>query len=483
MSGPGTTVPISDPSADATALANTPISTTEPMDKDKVLPLPGWLKKAYFIFPVVLYVPDAIFNFYVYSDGASIKNPNPVIQVGQVALWAFLSIGVVGMAYLLSVLAPWHWGQGHRIQAFFCGLGVIVATAITTWNSLAYRSTGFAEFPTDRWAYGIWPQLQASQISITMILVAIAPPFWGLFWAIVQPTETGRSLRQLQESHAERLLRMQQEAELKRIKAETNAKIREAQLRGMAQTAAAARDQAKSLLTQKPGGGQSPAPAVAGSAGVQPAAQVGDSDPELPAASAARDDAAPNVLRLPNLAPTPLRNPAAGHDGAAIYNHAASSPVAHAAPAMGTRASASQPVLLSNADVSGMAGRPASDTVMQSPRTPPVLGQGLRALFGNAEADEEEPEGMTGTTGPRPAVRRPGDSGMLLRTLNEPGLGKIENAMKEAMQELNVTSTRGMSAQTRERLVALVAEKLGVDEAAARSAMNRLRDAQKARRG
>src|SRR5579872_1605579 len=84
-----------------------------------------------------------------------------------------------------------------------------------------------------------------------MILVAIAPPFWGLFWAIVQPTETGRSLRQLQESHAERLLRMQQDAELKRIKAETTAKIREAQLRGMAQTAATAREQAKGIFAQK----------------------------------------------------------------------------------------------------------------------------------------------------------------------------------------------------------------------------------------
>jgi len=222
-------------------------------DTEKVLPLPGWLTKVYFIFPVVLYIPDALFNYYVYSDGISSKSTNPAMQAAFVALWTFLSVGVVGMAYLLSVLAPWHWGQGHRIQAIFCGFGVLVATGITTWNSLSYRSNQFIEFQTDKWAYGLWPQLAANHVSITMILVSIAPPFWGLFWAIVQPTQTGRSLRQLQESHEERLMRMQQEAELKRLRAQTNATIREAQLRGMAQTAGAVREQAGNLLAQRRG--------------------------------------------------------------------------------------------------------------------------------------------------------------------------------------------------------------------------------------
>ncbi|HEV2460853.1 MAG TPA: hypothetical protein VGS80_21075, partial [Ktedonobacterales bacterium] len=216
--------------------------------KDKVLPLPGWLKKLYFIFPVVLYVPDVIFNYYVYSNGLTTRAPNPVLQVFYVVLWSFLSVGVVGMAYLLSVLAPWHWGKGHHMQAFFCAIGVIIATGITTWNSLSYRSTDWIKFPTDQWMYSIWPQLQANHISVTMILVAVAPPFWGLFWAVVQPTETGRTLGQIQESHRERLLRMQQEAELKQLRAETSAKVREAQLRGMASTAAAARQQAAGLL-------------------------------------------------------------------------------------------------------------------------------------------------------------------------------------------------------------------------------------------
>jgi hypothetical protein len=228
-----------------------PTSAKEAGEKDEPLPLPAWLVRLYFLFPIVLYIPDAIFNYQVYSDGIAIPaTENVVLAVSQVALWSFLSIGVVGMAYLLSVLAPWHWMLGHRLQAGFCGLGVLIATAITTWNSLAYRSQSFSDFPTDKWAYSLWPELQANQISITMILVAIAPPFWGLFWALVQPTENKRSLAHLQESHVERMMRLQQEADIKRLKAETNAKIREAQLRGMAQTAAAAREQAGVVAAQ-----------------------------------------------------------------------------------------------------------------------------------------------------------------------------------------------------------------------------------------
>jgi len=222
------------------------------VDQEKALPLPGWLVKVYFLFPIVLYVPDVIFNYFVYSDGLQSADSNPLVQASSIALWAFLSVGVVGMQWLLSVLAPWHWGQGHRLQAFFCGVGVIIATVITTWNSLSFRSTIFHDFPTDRWAYQYFPDLAAQRISLTMVLVALAPPFWGLFWAIVQPTNSRRNLRQLQEGHAEKLLRVQHEAELKRLRAEANAKVREAQLRGMAQTAAAARAQAGTLFARRP---------------------------------------------------------------------------------------------------------------------------------------------------------------------------------------------------------------------------------------
>src|SRR5262249_49940190 len=111
------------------------------------------------------------------------------------------------------------------------------------------RSTGFQTFPTDKWVDQNWPQLHI--VSLTMILVAIAPPFWGLFWAMVQPTQARRSLRHMKESHEERLLRLQQEAEVKRLKAETNARGREAQWRGSAQTAATAREQAAGLLKRQ----------------------------------------------------------------------------------------------------------------------------------------------------------------------------------------------------------------------------------------
>src|SRR5579859_2017126 len=229
----------------------TPLHSLPVTPEERVLPLPSWLRTVYFVFPVVLYMPDVIFNYFVYSDGLTSIAANPLVQVGQVLLWAFLSVGVVGMAYLLSVLAPWHWARGNHMQAIFCALGVIVATGITTWNSLAYRSTGFHPFVTDTWLYSLFPQLQRFHISVTMILVAIAPPFWGLFWAVVQPTQGRQTLAQRQAKHAEELIQVQHEAELKRVRAEANAKIREAQLRGMAHTAAAARDQASQLFRRK----------------------------------------------------------------------------------------------------------------------------------------------------------------------------------------------------------------------------------------
>ena len=64
-------------------------------------------------------------------------------------------------------------------------------------------------------------------------------------------------------------MRVQHEAELKRLRAEANAKVREAQLKGMAQTAAAARAQAGTLFSRRTDdgkdgaqGGQTPAAAA-----------------------------------------------------------------------------------------------------------------------------------------------------------------------------------------------------------------------------
>jgi hypothetical protein len=432
-------------------------------EKDKVLPLPGWLVKLYFIFPVVLYVPDVIFNYYVYSDGVAPQD-NFALQILGYVLWGFLSVGVVGMAYLLSVLAPWHWGQGHRIQAFFCGLGVVIATAITTWNSLAYRGEGFRNFKTDEWAYNLWPQLQANNISITMILVAIAPPFWGLFWAIVQPTETGRSLRQLQESHEERMLRMQQEAELKRLKAETNAKVREAQLRGMAATAAAARQQAGALFNQKRDGENAE--------GEDQQAQDAADENGAMDASGEQSSEAPNVLQLPTLSPTNTRELTGSRGAANFFNHAAAAtPGVHSAPAASVRPIA-QPALLAEADVRGSGGMPGSDSVGFTSRRPPTL-------LGGLNSDVTELDGMTGTTGPRPAVRRTNELGSLARGMAGPSPRGMQT-VEEAYKQLLATSTNKRVSDR--ELVSLSAEMLGVDDSTARTVVRSWREAKRGAR-
>lgn len=213
-----------------------------PAGKDEALPLPKWLTRIYYIFPIVLYIPDIIFNFYVYSDGVSKFNPGDVTTYPLTALWAFLAAGIVGMAWLLSVLAPWHWSRRHRFQSIMCWIGVLIATAITMWSSLAYRSLSFHAFSTDKWINQTF-HIPIDGFSPTMILVALAPPFWGLFWAIVQPAERKRSASEERENHQMKMERLKQEAEIKRLKAEANAQIREAQLKGLASTVKAARAQ------------------------------------------------------------------------------------------------------------------------------------------------------------------------------------------------------------------------------------------------
>lgn len=453
-----------DAQVDANGVMGAAIAQQGPLDREKVLPLPGWLVKVYFIFPVILYIPDAIFNYYVYSDGWNTADAGPLLQVGKVALVSFLSIGVVGMAYLLSVLAPWHWGQGHRIQAFFCALGVVIATAITTWNSLAYRSESFVQFNTDKWAYNIWPTLEANHISITMILVSIAPPFWGLFWAIVQPTETGRSLRQLQESHAERLMRVQHEAEVKRLKAEANANVREAQLRGMARTAAAARDQAAEVLRRKKAGED-------GETGEHPAA------PATPDGAMAAQGDDPNASdgnrdahKIVNLPTVNTREPGHGRSASFMNSVAPAGPSMHMEPSTGSARLASQSPLFADSDPSGM---PASDTSGATwTRRPPTFAGEL------LDGDATDSDAMTGTTGPRQAVRRSYESGTLMRSMNEipPAYTR---AYDEALGELRSTGKKNISATA---LNKLVAEKLNIDEAHAKTIVARVRDSRRSSR-
>ena len=428
-----------------------------PVDREKVLPLPGWLVKVYFIFPVILYIPDAIFNYYVYSDGWNTANASPLMQVGKVALVSFLSIGVVGMAYLLSVLAPWHWGQGHHIQAFFCALGVVIATAITTWNSLAYRSESFVQFKTDQWGYNIWPQLADNKISVTMILVSLAPPFWGLFWAMVQPTTSGRSIAQLQESHAEKLLRVQHEAEVKRLKAETNAKVREAQLRGMAQTAAAAREQASGLMGRKKASDTSEQPAVAADDASQTAPQSDSSDDQR---------SAHKIVNLPTVS---ARESGHGRTASFMNSVAPAGPSMHMEPAGGP-SFAAQSALFGDTDSSGM---PASDTFGATwTHRPPSLASEL------LDEEASDSDAMTGTTGPRQAVRRSYESGTLMRSMNElpPAYGR---AYDEAMSELNPTGAKKVSATA---LNKRVAEKLNIDEPHAKSIVARVRESRRTSR-
>ncbi len=434
---PARSVNAAGPTADVSASIMAEAITQE-RDKDKVLPLPSWLKKAYYIFPVILYIPDAIFNFWVYSDGVK-RTGNAFFDTGQLILWACVSLGVVGMAYLLSVLAPWHWGQGHRIQAFFCGLGVLVATAITTWNSLSYRSSDFTIFNTDKWAYQMWPQLQAIGISVTMVLVSIAPPFWGLFWAIVQPTETGRTLRQIQESYQEKLLRTQQEAELKAMRAEANARVRAAQLKGMAATAAAAREQAKGLF-KKEGDQETAASTTADTSGT-----------EQTAAPEADEIAGDRVIPMRPL--NPARD--AGSRGAVIFNSVApatATPAVHSAPAQGIAASMAQPALLPDA---GAAGH----------RQPPSLG----GLFSPFRSDAQDVDGATGTTGPRPAIRR---EGTLVRNLNEPAHVRLVLA---AMRQVGIpVGKRSLTNTQWQKLLPVVVEQLNVDDASAKALISQV---------
>jgi hypothetical protein len=421
-------------------------------EDEKTLPLPGWLTKLYFLFPIVLYLPDAIFNYYVYSDGITAQASSMVGQIFWSVVWGFVAIGVVGMAYLLSVLAPWHWSQNHRFQAFFCGVGVVIATVITTWNSLAYRSDHFVPFTPDQWAESIWPQLSTLHISVTMVLVAVAPPFWGLFWAIVQPTERRRDLRHLENTYAERVMRTQQEAQLKAIRAEANAKVREAQLRGMAATAVAAREQAVGFIGQRRNG-EPTTPGIEA-----PAEESVESVPALnaPEATVVNASAEPEPTRL--FQPTRRDLAGAGRNSREMYNHAAPSTAPARPEPMGSRAAMSQPALLRDGSADSLTGVGDADVSGSWPARPrPSVGAGIAAFF------PSDNDAMTGTTGPRPAIRRGAELSPLLRTMNEPNGRSIEQ-VEEVVSELRAS---GISPVGRD-VVNRLREKYGMDEGTAK---------------
>jgi hypothetical protein len=110
---------------------------------------------------------------------------------------------------------------------------------------------------------------------------------------------------------------------------------------------------------------------------------------------------------------------------------------------------------------------PAGDAISQGPRRPPTLGN-----FG----DMDDSDAMTGTSGPRHAIRRPTEMSSLMR-----GLGELRpayaQAVQEAMRELNPNGSK-KTVPARE-LTALVARKLNIDESMARQIISRWREQQK----
>ncbi|HEV2457016.1 MAG TPA: hypothetical protein VGS80_01525, partial [Ktedonobacterales bacterium] len=254
-------------------------------------------------------------------------------------------------------------------------------------------------------------------------------------------------------------LRMQQEAELKQLRAETSAKVREAQLRGMASTAAAARQQAAGLLGR--GKAEERQPAADEQTDETPATGSTDTQGDEPESGASK------VLQYPVFTPGAGREAVNGRGLASFHNHAAAAtPSVHSAPAAQAHTGLAQPALLANADVQGAGGLPSTDGFTFTPRRP--------ASFSGTLTPADDMEDATGTTGPRPAIRRANEPGILTRGLNEPNPAHVQ-AVHEAMRSLNIpTSKRSLSAAQLKVLAPAVAERLTVDETSARTLINRV---------
>jgi anaerobic selenocysteine-containing dehydrogenase len=244
--------------------------------------------------------------------------------------------------------------------------------------------------------------------------------------------------------------------DLKRLRAEANAKVREAQLKGMAQTAAAARQQAGTLFSRKDGDkattGEQPAVSATATAKAEPA----------PVTTPAIDEEqGGNILQMPRFVATRPRG-----DGdvrkASMLNEAAPVTRSHAEPARG--AIAAQAPLMSDADLRA----PSTGTKPSSSRQPTA---------GYTPDVMEFDGGMTGTTGPRPAVRRVAEPSPLLRAMNEPSPVYVQ-AVSDAFTELSGNGKR----VTQKEWIARVAEKLNVDDSSARTIFNRVRESQKTAR-
>jgi hypothetical protein len=115
-------------------------------------------------------------------------------------------------------------------------------------------------------------------------------------------------------------------------------------------------------------------------------------------------------------------------------------------------------------------GVPSSDTTNWGSRRPSTLN-------GSLSPEVSQPDGMTGTTGPRPVVRRAADPSPLLRAMNELPPAYVR-AVEEARAELNPTGAK--KSIPAKDIIALVAKKLNVDEATANKIIARVREAQRA---
>jgi hypothetical protein len=237
---------------------------------------------------------------------------------------------------------------------------------------------------------------------------------------------------------------MQQEAELKQVKAAANARVREAQLAAMTQTAIAARKQAAQFISQ----GKSSADEGVETRGVEvtedkPAARVN----------------APKRLG---------RNPVVGIDAAEDTSNVLKLPQLNSQQRFGR----AQPALTGQSDVEGSLGIPSSDAMSVGQRRPPMLGSGLKPAINPVELANNE--GMTGTTGPRPALRRSAQPGALVSAMNGPNPAHVQ-VVTETMQELNIPiNKRTLTAKDQRLLIPKVAEKLDCDDTFARAVIGRV---------
>jgi hypothetical protein len=124
--------------------------------------------------------------------------------------------------------------------------------------------------------------------------------------------------------------------------------------------------------------------------------------------------------------------------------------------------------------VQGASGLQASDAVSfaPAPRRPATLfGGDLAAASQPLEREMSDAEAMTGTSGPRRAIHRSNELGMLNRTLNEPLPPNVVEAIASVMHDLRVSTGKKTIASS--TLVPAVAERLGVDKATAQRLLGR----------